>query len=137
MLKSHDDGVCRYVSSIEACWRLLGHDVHEQWPPVMRLPVHLENQQEVEYEPDNENIAQVLQRAGRTPLTAWFDACKRNEPADKRFHDGKTANDFHYNQAPEAFVYHWRDRQWRTRVKGFQIGRMHMTNPCELLLLLD
>ncbi|KAL8616707.1 hypothetical protein ACOMHN_031689 [Nucella lapillus] len=37
----------RYIGSIEAGWRLLGNDIHERFPMVKRLSVHLENGQRV------------------------------------------------------------------------------------------
>jgi len=36
---------CRYVSPCEASWRIFMFDIHEKWPAVMRLILHLEGQQ--------------------------------------------------------------------------------------------
>ena len=35
----------RYVGSIEACWRIFRFVMHKEWPNVVRLQVHLPNQQ--------------------------------------------------------------------------------------------
>lgn len=35
----------RYVGSIEACWRIFRFAMHKEWPNVVRLQVHLPNQQ--------------------------------------------------------------------------------------------
>ncbi|XP_067120500.1 uncharacterized protein, partial [Centruroides vittatus] len=39
--------VGRYISSSHAAWRILGFPIHEHFPPVMHLAVHLENGQRV------------------------------------------------------------------------------------------
>ena len=120
---------CRYISSIEACWRIFGHDLHEQWPPVLPLPIHCKGQQEVEFDADDD-INQVIERAGRTPLTAWFLACQKVVPAEgPDTARGKTANDFLYSQKPEFFIYN--RAQWCTCERGTQLGRVRMTNPGE------
>ena len=35
----------RYVGSIEACWRIFRFGMHKEWPNVVRLAVHLPNEQ--------------------------------------------------------------------------------------------
>ena len=40
----------RYVGAPEACWRLFGFGLHGQSHVVERLPVHLENDQEIIFE---------------------------------------------------------------------------------------
>jgi hypothetical protein len=37
----------RYISTIEACWRLFGFHIHYQDPPVERLNFHLDNEHQV------------------------------------------------------------------------------------------
>ncbi|XP_063909244.1 uncharacterized protein LOC135126934 [Zophobas morio] len=43
----------RYISSNEAVWRILGFDIHERFPAVMHLSVHLENGQRVYFTEGN------------------------------------------------------------------------------------
>ncbi|XP_074096348.1 uncharacterized protein LOC141525685 [Cotesia typhae] len=38
----------RYISTSEAVWRILSFPIHERFPPVMHLAVHLENGQRAE-----------------------------------------------------------------------------------------
>ena len=65
----------RYISSNEAVWRILDFPVHERYPSVMHLHVHLENGERVYFTADN--IAQRLQQGPpRTKLTAFFELCK-------------------------------------------------------------
>jgi len=42
----------RYVSSSEAAWRILEFPIHERFPPVEQLAVHLENGQRLYFTED-------------------------------------------------------------------------------------
>nr|XP_043638365.1 uncharacterized protein LOC122609383 [Erigeron canadensis] len=42
----------RYLSACEADWRIYAFDIHERYPAVIRLPYHLEKQQNVVFDPD-------------------------------------------------------------------------------------
>ena len=42
-----------YIGSIEATWGIFGLDLHERFPRVQRLAVHLENGQRVYFNPEN------------------------------------------------------------------------------------
>ena len=62
----------RYMCTSEGVWRLLCFDMHEQSPPVMQLPIHLENQQYFRWS-DQRSIPEVVRNGPPdTPLTAWF-----------------------------------------------------------------
>ena len=62
----------RYICTSEGVWCLLGFDMHEQFPPVMRLPIHLENQQYVRWS-DQQSLPDVVRDGPPdTPLTACF-----------------------------------------------------------------
>ena len=62
----------RYVSAPEAAWRLFGFNMHENSHIIIRLPVHLSNEQHVYF--NEHNILQRMQQAAEkdTQLTAWF-----------------------------------------------------------------
>ena len=64
--------VC-YIGSVEACWHIFEFAMHAEYPTVYRLPVHLEDQQLVYFNPEDD-IHDVLERGANkdTPLTAWF-----------------------------------------------------------------
>ena len=68
----------RYVGSSEAAWRILECPLHERFPPVVQLAVHLENGQRVYF-----TEATVQQRAEaeppRTTLTEYF-ALNQTDP---------------------------------------------------------
>ena len=61
----------RYVSASEAFWRLYGFEIHRKYPPVEKLPCHLENQQTIVFEPDQLQRIQVDEPVD-TKLTAFF-----------------------------------------------------------------
>lgn len=45
----------RYICSSQAVWRTLGLPIHEHFPPVQQLQVHLENGQRVLFDPSIPN----------------------------------------------------------------------------------
>ena len=58
----------RYISFVEAAWRLFEFGMHLEWPSVYRLSVHLENQQSITYQDDDDAQA-VLEAAGNRDTT--------------------------------------------------------------------
>jgi hypothetical protein len=67
----------RYISTMEACWRLFSFLIHYQDPPVERLNFHLENGQQLIF-PDYENIENIVRKDGvkNTKFTEWMEANK-------------------------------------------------------------
>jgi hypothetical protein len=63
----------RYFGACECCWRLLGFKLHEMYPSVVRLPMHLENEQVIIHTAGQE------QRAANRPPTSklldWLYFC--------------------------------------------------------------
>lgn len=111
----------RYISAHEAAWRIFSFKMHGEVPPVMRLAIHLENQQTILFDPHNETIDDVQSRAARkeTTLTAFF---KYNQ----QHADGR---DILYQDFPQKYVYN--KNKWKLRQKGFAIGRMYFVAPKE------
>jgi hypothetical protein len=66
----------RYISSNEAIWRIFGFDLHQRYPTVVNLAVHLENGQRVYF--TEETAEQVAQSPPETTLTAFFKLCKKD-----------------------------------------------------------
>ena len=63
----------RYIGSNEAVWRILSFPIHERYPTVVHLAVHLENGQRVYFTSEN-----VRARAMSSPpitLTEFFTLC--------------------------------------------------------------
>ncbi|KIH44087.1 hypothetical protein ANCDUO_25899, partial [Ancylostoma duodenale] len=66
----------RYASSNEGVWHILSFSIHERYPPVVHLSVHLENGQRVYFTADN-----AEERAANPPnttLTAFFLLCQQD-----------------------------------------------------------
>jgi hypothetical protein len=66
----------RYICSNEAIWRILRFLIHERYPTVVHLRVHLENGQRIYFTPGN--LQQLLQAAPHMTLTAFFHLCRQD-----------------------------------------------------------
>lgn len=106
----------RYVSAPEAIWRLFGFHMHSQSHTIIRLQVHLPDQQNVYFTKDN--VASVANRDPKdTTLTAWF---KLNT-------EDSAAREILYTDIPQHYVFDNYARKWNPRQRGAQsiIGRMY------------
>ena len=61
----------RYISASEAFWRIYDFPIHDRYPPVMKLPCHLEDEQIVLFDEDKASDA-VNAGPPTTKLTDWF-----------------------------------------------------------------
>ncbi|XP_045800265.1 uncharacterized protein LOC123894338 [Trifolium pratense] len=106
---------CRYLSPAEAVWRTFAFDIHQHFPAVIRLTIHLENQQLVRFD-DNSSLHNVVRYREMvdTMFTAWFKA-------NLEYEEGR---DLTYSQFPTKFVYLSQEHRWQPRQKGFSIGRL-------------
>jgi hypothetical protein len=66
-----------YVSTSEAAWRLFTFSIHGMYPFVRRLHVHLEGEETLQFDGDD-NIDEVLEEDRTTTLTAWFESNGQN-----------------------------------------------------------
>ena len=73
------------IGSVKSCWHIFEFPMHVQSPTVYRLSVHLEDQQLVFYNADD-NVNDVMERGAtkETPLTAWFKINNSNPLARKQ-----------------------------------------------------
>nr|GEW45150.1 helicase-like protein [Tanacetum cinerariifolium] len=73
---------CRYISASEACWKLLGYEMHYQSFSVERLPFHEEGCNRV-YFRDDDDVDDDLERetTGMSKFTAWMKANEINPHA--------------------------------------------------------
>ncbi|XP_053595510.1 uncharacterized protein LOC128667831 [Microplitis demolitor] len=93
----------RYISTSEAVWRIVSFPIHERFPPVMHLAVHLENGQRVFF---NENNILNQINNSKTTLMAFFELCKVDNFAKKLL----------YCEVPAYYV--WRKHQFHRRKQG-------------------
>ncbi|XP_055307038.1 uncharacterized protein LOC129571291, partial [Sitodiplosis mosellana] len=94
----------RYISTNEAFWRIFSFPMHERYPAVVHLAVHLENGQRVYF-----TDANVVQRAAQplsTTLTAFFQLCESDDFAKTLLYSDVT----HY--------YTWISKKWQRRKQG-------------------
>lgn len=95
-----------YISTNEALWRIFSYPIHERYPAVVHLAVHLENGQRVYFTDQN-----VLQRATEPPattLTAFFKLCESDE----------FARTLLYSDVPHHFTWVASSKKWQRRKQG-------------------
>ncbi|XP_035842078.1 uncharacterized protein LOC110923934 [Helianthus annuus] len=112
---------CRYVSACEASWRIFANEVHYRFPPVMRLPFHMEGQQNVVFGAEDD-IEEVLDKpsVSSSIFLKWMEMNINNEEARK----------LTYVEFPTKFCWKLKDRNWAERKKKLlQIGRIHSVSP--------
>ncbi|GBN70824.1 hypothetical protein AVEN_69003-1 [Araneus ventricosus] len=106
----------RYVSAPEAMWRLNEFNLSHKSHTVVRLAVHLPQQQPIVYQDGQE--AQAIERAAlrKTTLTSWFELNK-NDPSP---------HNISYSDIPQHYVFDKSTTNWKKRQCGGQnvIGRL-------------
>ena len=103
------------MSATEACYRIFAYELHANLPHVLRLALHLENQQA--------ELDDVLSRQRNTTLTGWF-------VANQEFH---CVREVTYTNFHDEFVWDKSKCEWKLRVKGHgtMIGHMYAAHPGE------
>lgn len=97
----------RYISSAEAVWRILAFQIHERYPTVFHLAVHLENGQRVYFTSDN--LAEKITNPPQTTLLAFFELCKTDNFAKTLL----------YSEVPSYFV--WKNNTFQRRKRGTDV----------------
>ena len=110
----------RYIGPAEAAWRIFEHPLHQEFPSVVRLVLHLPGQHRVTFNPDDDPDT-IRNRAEneRTTLTEFFKCCALHE----------TARDLTYQDFPQRFVWNKTRKVWTPRQSGYAIGRMYFASP--------
>lgn len=110
----------RYISTSEACCRLLQFDLHYRDIPVERLPFHLENEQQVIF-PDSTDLTEIVRREAfrKTKFTEWMEANKKYEEARQ----------LTYVEFPTKFVWIQKSQSWEKRKREYAIGRIYYAHP--------
>ena len=113
----------RFVSAHEGVWRLFQFPMHEEYPNIVRLQVHLPGQQTVVWNEETAVDLQTVlegQRDKDTTLTAYFKANIKYPEA----------RDLLYQDFPSKFVWNVKKKEWTLRKKGESaIGRMFVAHP--------
>ena len=112
----------RYICAHEAAWRIFNYSIHERWPAVQILAVHLRDMQATRFE-DSSRLANVVRHPnfGRTTLTAWFEY-------NRKYSDGRHLI---YSEFPSFYRWEARTREWVRRCRDFSpaVGRMIYVHP--------
>ncbi|POS84654.1 hypothetical protein EPUL_002232 [Erysiphe pulchra] len=113
----------RYISPVQAVWRLLGYATHEEKPAVILLPYHLEGQHRVSFDPGLDEVQLIAAIQSQTSI--FLDWIKYNS----QHTDGRHLL---YSNFP-LFYTHVKNRGWHPRKKGQTICRMPVAVPrqCE------
>ena len=85
----------QYVSACEASWHIYQYKMCKLQPSVVKLQVHLKDQQSVVHNPDINSARSALERNKKTQLTAY---CKMNEQDEE-------ANEYKYEEFPQYFTW--------------------------------
>ena len=97
----------RYVGSTEAAYRIFGFPMHEHFPTVIQLAVHLENGQRVYFNESNA-LQQAMNGPPKTTLTAFFKLCQSDVFA-------KTLT---YPELPQFYTWDNSAKKWKRRKRG-------------------
>lgn len=111
----------RYVSCSEACWRIFNFSIHDHYPAVTNLHIHLPNGQRVIF---TENSAAALaQQPPSTTLTAFFDLCAqyRLHPNRPPTPDQLFVGNLLYVNVPEYFTFNPSTKSWSKRRLGVDV----------------
>lgn len=110
----------RYVSAPEAMWRLNEFSMSEKSHTVIRLAIHLPDQQPIVYQDGQEVQAVENASVKKTTLTAWFDLNSKDPQASTIL----------YSEIPEYYVFDAKHTEWKKRQRGGSkvIGRLPVVN---------
>ena len=111
----------RYISPVEAAWRIFAFPLHFQTHSVSRLPVHLPDMHVVQYY-DEENLQEVLRAQRNTKLVDFFRLCR------------EYYSTFRYVRYADVSQYCvWRQNCWEPRANSAQrqVTRMFAVSPME------
>jgi hypothetical protein len=105
----------RLLTASEAVWRILGLKLHKEHPAIIRLDVHLPDQQAVIFDP-TAGAADIFDMADRSSSTLleWFELNRRDV----------SARQYLYHEIPEHYV--WKQGTWfpRTLAGCSSVGRI-------------
>eukprot|EP00798_Chlamydomonas_sp_ICE-L_P027773 gene27773-17913_t len=119
-IQQYQDG--RYISASEAHRRLMVLPMCDQTPPVYRLALHMENQQQVRFNA-NEGFQHIVNGGPpKTTLTEWFELNRLDEGARQHL----------YHDIPSFYTWDKTNKKWKPRQRGVPpIGRMYSCSPTE------
>uniref|UniRef100_A0A914V112 Helitron helicase-like domain-containing protein n=1 Tax=Plectus sambesii TaxID=2011161 RepID=A0A914V112_9BILA len=114
----------RYVSAPKAFWRLSTYDMQDKSHTIVRLAVHLPDEQQIYFHEGAEQEATDAAQEKNTTLTTWF---KLNQ-------QDPTARAILYHDIPICYLFdqstkQWKLRSWQQSKPSF--GRMYTVSPSD------
>nr|XP_047144729.1 uncharacterized protein LOC124818216 [Hydra vulgaris] len=108
---------CRFVSAPEALWRIYEYSISDMSHTIIRLQIHLPDNQRVYFNKGEEQVA--IDRAAQrdTHLTAWFKLNAENNEARQ----------YSYVEIPYHFVF-GKNCMWKVRQRGSDKVVVHHIN---------
>ena len=94
----------RYISSSEAAWRIFCFSIHERYPPIVQLAVHLENGQRVYF--TESNVVDKIINPSNTTLLGFFELCQVDA----------FARTLLYCEVPAYYI--WKNQKFHRRKQG-------------------
>ncbi|KAJ1272622.1 hypothetical protein BS78_06G217300 [Paspalum vaginatum] len=110
----------RYLSCCEANWQLFGFEIHDKFPPVERLFVHLPGLNFVTVNED-EDLTEVIDNpdSEKSTLTEWFTANRLST----------AGHDLTYLQFPSRYTWDAQKMMWNLHKRGVKLGRLRYVHP--------
>ena len=112
----------RYISAPEAYWRLAEYKMHDKSHSIIRLALHLPNQQPVYFREGNHEAATESAGEKDTMLTAYFKYNAANH------------TQYTYSEFPKYFVFNKQKRVWTPRKQRGDriISRIYSASPKDM-----
>lgn len=101
----------RYISSNEAAWHIFRFPIHERYPAVSHLSIHLENGQRIYF--TKENAKNKIENLSDTTLTAFFKLCQKDQFAQTLL----------YNEIMSYYTWNAKQKIFCKRKKGILINK--------------
>lgn len=111
----------RMLSASEAVFRILGLRLHQEWPPVICLNIHLPNHERLIFDPTVSREELADSPEGDTTLNAWFKL--NNECVEAR--------QYLYIDIPEHYCWNINIKRWEKRKyqNKIAVGRTYAVSP--------
>lgn len=116
----------RFVTASEGMWRILKFPTHGRSHAVMRLALHDEVQDEIEFDPNLDVDPERPEDMMKSTLTEFFALCTRDPEARKLL----------YTEVAKYFVWCTRTRTWQVRQQrgGSIVSRIREVQPWQIEL---
>lgn len=121
---------CRYVTSMEATWRILGLPMFYFSHKVNTLAVHLEGENPVVFK-KGQAVTAENQEPKASTLTAYFDLVEASRSLSAADPERTLLETKLYGQIPRYFVWNHEERKWNRRKKSNKpnLGRLAAASP--------